>query len=83
MADEVQDDSVVGRISHFLRSKDAAFTCSSCHQDEWWVLDIAGLEGANVRGRFPIYTLACRHCGLIRQHLRSVVDEALATAKDN
>jgi transcription elongation factor Elf1 len=82
MADKVQDDSVVGRVDRFLLSKKAKFTCSSCGSDEWWAMDVAGLEGSVMRGRFPVYTLACRNCGLIRQHLKAVVDEELPGQKE-
>lgn len=69
-----QDDT--SPTFELLRGVDATFVCWSCGDKNWWLLDRAHSPSYFVyqNSSLETYSVACMKCGLVRQHVRVILE---------
>lgn len=80
-------------IEFFTRVK-AGNPCESCGTQDWVILEEAsktagiptytypGQTASMLEPHFPVVLVACKNCGLLREHLRLLIDRKIAEANN-
>ncbi len=77
---EAQADALAAHVIERFRVKVRDGRCPFCSTDRWGLLDRPAqanrliLSGTDGRTEWDTYTLCCRTCGFVRQHIREILD---------
>jgi hypothetical protein len=83
---QVSPVALISLVNQFFEEREASDECPICSTHGWAIIDgedvitrLPVFEGATAKEvRGPrLYSLACRNCGYVRTHLRSVVDRTI------
>jgi hypothetical protein len=71
------ENPLVSYVRHRINVANADAKCPICGVNTWMLLDGGDLHTAvftvTLRS-FSTYSLACGHCGFVRQHIREILD---------